>query len=51
MFQPKRRLKKCSIGKPQPLQSEPVAVQMVDTDRTRLKFRNAAILATKTTST
>ena len=32
----RKRLEKCSIGKPQPLQPKPVAVETVDPNRTRL---------------
>ena len=31
----RKRLEKCSIGKPQPLQPKPVGVEKVDANRTR----------------
>ena len=36
----RKRLEKCSIGKPQPLQPKPVAVETGDPNRTRPKSRD-----------
>ena len=36
-----KRLERCSNAKPQPLQPKPVAVETVDTNRTRAKFKYA----------